>query len=265
MGIKLSDIVKEKPMQSDLGYLMNQFYIEEADKERRGSDGFIHPSMLASTCLKEHYYFLSGQIEMDRAKNMLLLESARYHHLRIQKHWWRMGVLFGKWHCYSCGQEFEALAPDYCNWCGQEWNLDDESFHPYREVPLKNKKWNMTGSADGILILGNKKFLGEIKTANTFVYSKITGIQLAHDIQIQAYLHMARLSEAWVLYVDRGNALYKPPYLIRKNPKIVETIDKSCAAINTALKTGVPPAYVFNKDLEYCTKRCVAVEKCKAA
>ena len=264
MGIKLSDIVREKPMGSDLGYLMDQFYLEEASKESRRSDGCIHPSMLASTCLKEHYYYLSNQLTIDQSHNMLLLESARYHHLRIQKHWHRMGILFGNWHCYFCGQDFEALAPDYCNFCGQEWNLEDEFFHPYREVPLRSKKLNMTGSADGILILGEKKYLGEIKSANTFVFSKITGIQLAHDIQIQAYMHMARLSEAWVLYVERGNAAYKRPYLIKKNPEVVETIEKSCVIINNALKTGIPPAFSYDPKLEYCTKRCKAVDLCKA-
>jgi len=262
-NIKLSDIIKDQPMAHDLGYHMRLFY-ESMGRRHDEKDGLIHPSLLASTCLKEHYYFLTGAIKRkEKPENFLLLESARYQHLRIQKHWWQMGILYGQWKCPACGLVFEALSPEECPDCNLDLMMWDEHYHPYREYFLEKPEWRMVGSADGILQMNGERSLGEIKSANTFNFARITSISISHQVQVQCYLEMSGLTKGWVVYVERGNAKWKDPILIERDPDMIKTIDKWCKTLIQAIDTETPPDFKYDKNAEYCTKRCQGRKLCK--
>jgi hypothetical protein len=210
---------------------------------------------LASLCLKEYYYVLERGVRRVRdIGSTLLLEDSTYEHLRIQNTWKNMGILYGDWLCLACGKKSKGTSLSQCPKCGSKY-LD------YQEVPLKKKEWGMVGRGDGILITDAKR-LGEIKSINTFEFSKLISVKPEHRNQINCYLEMVKLDECWVVYVNRNNGAYKT-MLYRKEDDIVATMGYYAQTLLECLKSKVAPDIKYSTGVEYCNKRCCAAEICK--
>lgn len=256
MAIKLSDILEQNNNVHHLGRLMDNFYTADPNASKVHKKN-VHPSMLASLCLKEYFFVLNNGVSRTQdIGSTLLLEDSSWEHLRIQNTWKLLGILYGDWLCHSCGKLSKGLSLPVCPKCGCK-------YLEYREVPLKKPEWGMVGRGDGILVT-DKKRLGEIKSITTFQFSKLLDIKPEHKKQINIYLEMAKMDECWVVYTNRDNGKYKT-FLYRKEEDIAQEMGRQALMLLDCLGSKKPPDIRYSEKMDYCNKRCIATSLCKAA
>lgn len=73
-----------------------------------------------------------------------------------------------------------------------------------REVAIQNEVLGILGHADGIIRIGGRKYLLEIKTINDRGFTMTTEVQPAHKKQIHAYMRALGLDAAVVLYYNKN-------------------------------------------------------------
>lgn len=250
--IKLKDIVKTNNLTS----LMDDYW-ERVNDTR--SEKQIHPSSIASLCIKEYFYILNGDVPRNNPDSNMkkLLRRSTLVHEEIQRIWTEMGILWGDWLCHSCKKTFSGLSVKACPDC---WS----PYMEYQEVPLVKEEWNMVGRADGILFISGENRLGEIKSINPYDFNRTSAPQKAHITQVHCYMEMAEeygVKDCWIHYNERNNGRYKN-FLIEKDPEIIQMLDYNIKTLNECLEKGEPPDIHYNEGLDYCNKRCGSKEIC---
>lgn len=135
-------------------------YAQQVGDDSRHRTG-IYPAEMSHTdrCHRAVHYRLTG-IEAQPQPLSLVTELIFNHgntsHDWWQNNWWGMGILKGIFHCKACGLFWEDTSPKSCPRCEMQ-----RTFLEYKEVPFRNKRYNMVGRADADLVTDG---LVEIKT-----------------------------------------------------------------------------------------------------
>jgi hypothetical protein len=113
-------------------------------------------------------------------------------------------ILVGIWKCNICefctDKHVRISKPSECGVCGAQ------SFE-YVEEDLINEELGIGGHPDGFLKWDNEEYLLELKTTNSFNFSKIlTEPMASHIAQMQIYMHILKLGKGIVFYFNKDTS-----------------------------------------------------------
>ena len=244
----------------------------------RAKDCF-HPSELSTTeCVRKLVYSWlkvvpsnPGKIE-PRIKRVF--DVGHHKGFILQQYFWDMGILEGKWECIKCDHQWWDVSPKQCPECGKKLFIWDNL--KYLEVPIYNRKWNIKGHADGIIIVDGKRILIELKSIknrdektpeDSIAFEDLSSAKLEHVHQANMYIDALDEetggNETGVPFIERGIIIYfaKNNQLIKEFP--IHKMDIMLApsynkinATNHALANGYLPERAGDKKscgtCQYC-------------
>lgn len=205
-----------------------------ADDDERRSD-ILHPSEMSkgSWCGRHDYYRITKE-DLNYAEKKIgfrlanIFDYGHSVHRKYQRWFREMGVLFGRWKCMECEQQWIDISPTMCpNGCKRRVGAEGETPYTtpprikYREVPLDYPDLHIAGHADGIVqiydpvALRTEYVLLEIKTIGLgslryeayhlhtrYIEDELTPEEVwfrisrpfaSHLRQAMIYLHLARM------------------------------------------------------------------------
>lgn len=244
----------------------------EKDDER-AKDCF-HPSELSTNnCIRSMVYkWLKVQVEnkaiQPRVKR--IFDVGHHKGFIIQQYFWDMGILEGKYECVKCDHVWWDLSPKTCPNCSTKLFIWDNL--NYLEVPIRNKKWNIIGHSDGIIILEGKRVLIELKSIKNRDSKTPEGSVTFEDLQsaklehvYQTNLYMDALDEEHgkdgLPFIERGIVIYfaknnqeMKEFPIRKMDMMLQPSYQKIIQVNDALeKRYLPPRIGRIKSDKTCT------------
>jgi hypothetical protein len=186
----------------------------------------------------------------------------------------KMGILWGKWACTECKSIFWGVKPESCSCTCTDFI--------YREVPFKARIEGVTlpivGHADGIIFLGGKWYLLEIKTINVNGFTTLIEPMEKHNLQAQIYAELARrgkiqdvpvdveiptISGIIFLYVSKNDSREKE-YKVDLDEKLASNEIKKILIVDTCIAEKRLPERVVECDsmLRPRAKKCPALSYC---
>jgi hypothetical protein len=199
--MSLRDIIREVHGPSELTVLLSQYIRESATKKPSRDDGW-HPSSVAGMCARlKVIEGIVGTFPSEPAS----VSTERIWDVGTSLHAWyqneyfaKMGILWGKWTCRRCDAVDWGMKPSTCR-C----NAPD---FVYSEVPFFAKIEGVTkpivGHADGIVNVGGKWYLLEIKTININGFTTLIEPMEKHMMQAQIYAELAKQGKIQGVPVD---------------------------------------------------------------
>ena len=232
----------------------------------RRSD-IMHPSEMAksSWCGRHDYYRIVGEDQNYKGRSPSfrlenIFDYGHSVHAKYQRWLQEMGVLWGKWYCKECQNEWVGDTPEACPNCR---SLKIK----YNEVPLTSDEHMIAGHSDVIVRMGDKYRMIEIKTVgiptlrfeayklfDQYQKERLTPEELwfqikrpfaTHIRQGQIYLHLTQTLYP-ELEVDEIIFIYewKPTqevkeFVVKYNPELIsrtlETADLVAQAVNSGI------------------------------
>lgn len=127
-------------------------------------------------------------------------------------HWWWQNrylgpkqELWGDWFCSGCKTTTRGFMVMDCP-CGADWRTNMR----YEELPVEDKVLKFTGHCDGVLVDRKSSFrrVFEFKSTSQSAWDKIFFPKAAHVIQAHAYMRGLGLTEALIVYANKGQQCY---------------------------------------------------------
>ncbi len=174
----------------------------------------LHCSSLWKTCprvpLLEKKYAKYIQIEKNSAGQQLTFDVGHALHHHVQNKWMGpFGRLWGRWKCLVCQMvTHEGTMPGTCPKCDVDWRDKEDGILNivYDEMFVVDDKLKYCGHCDGILLTrAGNKVVFEFKTISKSQYGGLRAPKYEHIIQVHAYMAALGLTEAVVLYLDKGS------------------------------------------------------------
>lgn len=134
------------------------------------------------------------------------------------------------------------------------------------EIPIKIKEKNflISGRADDVIVVKSlgKKFLVEVKSCKSIFY--IEKPQLHHVMQIQLYMHVMKIYNGILLYIQKDN-LDSKVFNIKYDRNMVKKVLNRFKTLHQHLiKDEVPPPEAkIDKEMSWMCKFCDYKERCE--
>ena len=106
------------------------------------------------------------------------------------------------------------------------------------EVPLENKKYEIQGTCDGVVKIGDREGILEIKSINQNQFYSLHEPKLAHLIQINVYMFLAEIPQGVLLYECKDNQQLKN-FFIKQNPEILDPVLEKIKRVQQRIKRGI--------------------------
>ena len=189
-GGTLKELLRNRKSGGLLIPLWNEYLLsDEFNGSERRIDVF-HPSEISyenfcprAWCLRQLYP--EDYKREFTAQQQLTFEIGKALHSMAEKHWSKMGILYGVYMCVHCEALHYGFRPTECRECGLK------GFR-YQEIACPDEDLLIAGHKDAEVMLGMQKFLVEFKTANEYNYGKVRSAQTpieAHRRQSLIYFH----------------------------------------------------------------------------
>lgn len=269
---KVLDAHKES-FKGNQGYLlpsMRRYVVrrasDDANSERRTD--VMHPSELCKPdwCPRKDFYRITlGPREDVTAQfnSEVIFAEGHLIHDKYQKWLQGMGLLFGRYVCGNCGHSFFAQSPSSCPSCASP-----SSRLKYREVPLENKEYMISGHADGAVNTGNEWLdveepflieiksigLGTVRLENPELYRKYTVDEYdltrlwqeinrpfpAHIRQATLYCWLSGYNKVVFIYESKWNQQTREFVVVPKFTHIQWILD-SALGVSQSVRQGTDP------------------------
>lgn len=252
------------------------FLTQEANKESEREIEVFHPSELSDdTCFRRIQYSwmkAPSEREIIKPQTQRIFDNGSYMHKRYQKYFQKMGILWGDWYCKGCDQVvYEDCFFDpamNCHLCNAQANS-----LKYSEPLMRNKKYNIKGHCDGILVLENKPTLLELKSKNSYQCKQMHVPDENHVIQATGYMYCFNhskkyrkrfpegMSSALILYEDKDTQQIKY-FNIPYDESLLKGVFKNIDKFNDCQKKKklLPRVCAFEANGE--KRRCPYVKIC---
>lgn len=260
-----------------------QSALDNATAQAKRDTSGLHPSEICKKnwCPRSSWYGLMGFPRPATAPGFNLLNifaEGNAIHNKWQTWLWHAGVLKGWWQCQECEHRWEGIGGEHCPTC-------DSTHIRYREVPIRNEEYNITGHADGIVVQENLETLIEIKSVGVgtlrfeapdiFIpYSKgeITIDEVwnrvrkpfpSHLRQANLYMFCTGIHSLAFIYEWKPTQDVKE-FNVRFQPEIIDDILTGCASIMAHLDGKRPPMRpMWANSITHSTcKTCPYKSKC---
>lgn len=278
---------------------IDEFLQKRESKPLKRETGW-HVSEISGYCPRE--YVIAKLTLKEKSKKPVFGRVARMwdhgkaiHELHQEEYFGPMGILWGRWKCSRCDDLFWGLMPEEpheicrdriplcqrlcqgdenkrkarggCIHCGIWGNWD------YGEVPVLYEKGEtrLIGSSDGVIKIGDRWAVLEMKTSNTTKFDLLEKPEPEHEAQGQTYAHIinseygirgysgeiGEISEVIVFYINKDSSETKEYHIsVSKKGEMWASIPE---ITERAFSIRVLP-----ERLEQCeTKQSPRVKKCK--
>lgn len=213
-------------------------------------DAVIRVSHLINLCPREEA--LRASHNVDRTKRVdrslrAVFDIGKAFHTLVQNEWLSK-VLIGGWRCPRCGVITHSEGrPEHG--CGEPLL--------YVEPEILDPSIGVIGHADGVVRLGGKKYVIELKTINSFLFSALhNGPQRRHVLQAAMYTHLLGTDGAVILYFNKDDASLRE-FFLAPQPAVVGQILSRLQETRTAIKERRVP------DSRICeNKSCARAKSC---
>ena len=245
------------------------------DKEDEREKGCFHPSEISTNnCIRSLVYnWLKAPVTnantiQPRVKR--IFDVGHHKGYILQQYFWDMGILEGNYECIECKHHWWAVSPKECVNCKAKlfiWH----NLH-YLEVSVHNKKWNIKGKSDGIIIQEGKRVLLEFKSIknrdftspeNSVAFEDLQAAKIEHVHQTNLYMDALdeeglEIERAIIIYFAKNNQLLKE-FPIRKMDMMLEPSYNKILAVNHALENNYLPerqgTMKSDKVCQYCARK----------
>ena len=254
---------------------------------------YIHPSDMAKSdfCHRWAYYTVTGTEVSDTKANpsfqlQNIFAEGHYIHSKWQGWLQDMGVLWGKWQCPGCDDEYFGFAGSGCAGCDMP--------PVYREVPLRSDEHMIRGHADGAVRCADGKMrLIEIKSVGIGtlrfeapklfdrynagelgldgLWKAVTKPFPSHVRQGMIYLTLASGTHEELADVDEIVFLYEfkatqavKEFVVKLDPAIVADRLEDARSVTASVSSGRPPerpTWAEDSGVRTC-KSCVYQRHC---
>jgi len=116
-----------------------------------------------------------------------------------------------------------------------------------REIPLEDTVLRIEGHADGIVALGSKDYVLEIKSINEYGFIALRDAKPEHKEQVNLYMHCLKIPRAFILYENKNRQEWKE-YMIPFDTDLFKEQKCRIKVVEHALEEHVPPPKLTNKD-----------------
>lgn len=245
------------------------------EKEDYREKGCFHPSELSTNnCIRSMVYnwiqapMTNQDTIQPRVKR--IFDVGHHKGYILQQYFWDMGILEGNYECIECKHKWWDTSPKQCKNCNTKLFIWDNL--KYNEVPVHNKKWNIKGHSDGIVIQNGRRVLLEFKSIKNRDYSTPESAVCFEDLQSaklehvqQTNLYMDALDEAGldiergiVIYFGKNNQMLKE-FPIRKMDMMLQPSYNKILAVNHAIENKYLPdragTMKSDKVCQYCPRK----------
>ena len=156
-------------------------------------------------------------------------------HEYVQNHWFA-DWLIGEWRCDLCGAMQQGKRPVGCSCGSQDFR--------YKEIKMYLEEYLISGHTDGVLDIGGKHVLLEIKTCSSKQYEIINLMKRkpmqAHLEQVQLYMWMLGVNEAVILYLEKDESLLAE-FLVKRDDSVAEMLVKRVIDARKGMESKTPP------------------------
>ena len=127
--------------------------------------------------------------------------------------------------------------------------------HNGNEVKFFNSRYNMRFLCDGIVRLGDRYFILEIKTESCFKFDRHDDAWNPHKLQATCYSLCFGIDEVIFLYENR-DVCSKKAFLVTVTDEMKEAVEDKIAEIDKAISEGyVPLKEETTSNCQYCDYR----------
>jgi hypothetical protein len=176
-------------------------YLVTRPKDKRRIKCF-HPSTLHKNAEYLYYAYINGDNTQDFEPRLLrIFDNGHGVHDRLQKYLKDIGVLIGA------------------------------------EVPVENEQYEICGSADGLLQLGSREGVLEIKSINSNGFYATHEPKPEHLIQINVYMFCLDVPRGCILYENKDNQELKEFY-VKLDNGILDPVLEKIELVQTWIRGG---------------------------
>lgn len=188
-------------------------WLENERTEKIRSPG-LHCSSLWETCarrelLKVIYADTLVEKKIKAGERLTYDMGHALHHLIQNDYLGPFGRLWGDWKCLGCQKiVFRGTMPISCPTCELPWRNQEDGHQNivYSELLIQHPELDYQGHCDGVLLgrLPTKRVF-EFKTKSKSMYDTLRHPDMPHVVQVHGYMHALDISEAILLYLDKGS------------------------------------------------------------
>jgi len=165
-------------------------YLQNQDRAKRAI-GCFHPSSLHKSAKELYRIYFDGDADRSFPPRVLrIFDNGHCVHRRIQKYLAEVGIL------------------------------------KQTEVPVENEEYNIVGTCDGIIEIGSKQGVLEIKSMNSTQFYSTYQPKPEHLIQINVYMFCLGIPRGCLLYECKNDQELKEFYLKQDNVILMPILEK---------------------------------------
>jgi hypothetical protein len=117
------------------------------------------------------------------------------------------------------------------------------------EVSIEDKELEIVGRCDGIIQLGDKEGVLEIKSINTRGFDNLKKPKREHIGQLNVYMHCVKLPYGVLLYENKNDQRLKEFY-IRQDSAVLDYLIKKIRYTQFCIREGVEPVEDWELEIE---------------
>lgn len=237
----------------------------------------FHPSKLARAVCARKLALEYAEAEPNEgavdnpAKTYRIWHNGHDVHDRLQEYMSHMHVytkgkvsLIGRWRCKDCGERYGyshpntpmekamqrwIVRPVKCSKCGSE-------FLKYQEIGLGIDEWNVRGKADGVILYDGEKYIWEIKSMNSFGWTKLDGPPDYYIPQPNFYMKATGIHKTIWWFEDKNTQGIKE-YLTHYDYSVIDPLVGLLSEAKKYIDNGkFPPPLQGARDIRAHCKKC---------
>lgn len=178
-------------------------YLKNRARDPRGRECF-HPSSLHKSASELYRMYFDGDQQEFPPRVLRIFDNGHYVHKRLQTYLAEMGIL------------------------------------QQAEVPVFNREYDIRGTCDGIIRIGEKKGVLEIKSINQNQFYSLHEPKPEHLIQLNVYMFCLGIPRGSLLYECKNDQELKI-FFVKANRNILEPVLEKIKYIRRCIKEGREP------------------------
>jgi len=108
------------------------------------------------------------------------------------------------------------------------------------EVPLENKEYQIRGTCDAIIRIGDKDGIVEIKSCNQNVFYSLHEPKAEHVVQLHLYMFMSGIPRGVLLYECKNDQELKN-FFVKQDPEVLEPVLEKIKYVQECVEKGIEP------------------------
>jgi hypothetical protein len=178
-------------------------YLVSRAREPRAKRCF-HPSSLHRSEKDLYRMFFDGDQQEFAPRVLRIFDNGHYVHKRLQAYLTEMGFLI------------------------------------QAEVPVSNREYDIKGTCDGIIRIGDKRGVLEIKSINQNQFYALHEPKADHHVQLNVYMFCVKIPRGCLLYECKNDQKLKA-FFVKQDRDILDPVLEKIKYVQDCIRRGVEP------------------------